>query len=135
MCLYKIMILSDLQWAHEPKERHKRGLLVIQERNSPLQGISVFGIQSRYEPEYLNLALRFRVDTSNELKALRKTMVDLGIQAFLVPSGDAHQSEYIAEADKRLKFISGFSGSSGMAAITFNKSALWTDGRLVLFLT
>lgn len=70
-----------------------------------------------------------RVDTSNELKALRKTMVDLGIQAFLVPSGDAHQSEYIAEADKRLKFISGFSGSSGMAAITFNKSALWTDGR------
>ncbi len=56
-------------------------------------------------------------------------MDSAGLDAFLVPSGDSHQSEYIAEADKRLKWISGFSGSSGFAVITKEKAALWTDGR------
>ena len=56
-------------------------------------------------------------------------MAKAGLDAFLVPSGDSHQSEYIADADKRLKWISGFSGSSGFAAITKDKAALWTDGR------
>ena len=60
---------------------------------------------------------------------LRKELENRGLDAFLVPSGDSHQSEYIAEADKRLKWISGFSGSSGFAAITKDSAALWTDGR------
>lgn len=49
--------------------------------------------------------------------------------AYIVPSGDSHQSEYIAECDMRRKFISKFSGSSGTAVITADKAALWTDGR------
>ena len=56
-------------------------------------------------------------------------MINSGLDAFLVPSGDSHQSEYIAGADKRLKWISGFSGSSGFAAITKDKAAFWADGR------
>ena len=56
-------------------------------------------------------------------------MANAGLDAFLVPSGDSHQSEYIAGADKRLKWISGFSGSSGFAAITKDKAAFWADGR------
>ena len=51
------------------------------------------------------------------------------IHAYIVPSGDAHQSEYIAECDKRRHFISGFTGSCGTAIITLEKAALWTDGR------
>lgn len=51
------------------------------------------------------------------------------IHAYIVPSGDAHQSEYIADCDARRKFISKFSGSNGTAIITLNKAALWTDGR------
>ena len=59
-------------------------------------------------------------------------MINAGLDAFLVPSGDSHQSEYIAEADERLKWISGFSGSSGFAVVTKEKAAFWTDGRLVI---
>lgn len=51
------------------------------------------------------------------------------IAALVVPSGDSHQSEYIAAADKRIKWISGFSGSSAFAVVTQSKAALWTDGR------
>lgn len=39
------------------------------------------------------------------------------------------QSEYVAEYDRRLEFISGFSGSNGQAIVTLYKAALWTDGR------
>lgn len=51
------------------------------------------------------------------------------IHAYIVPSGDAHQSEYIAECDSRRQFISKFTGSAGTAVITLDKAALWTDGR------
>nr|POE78520.1 putative xaa-pro aminopeptidase p [Quercus suber] len=47
----------------------------------------------------------------------------------LVPSEDAHSSEYIAPTDARREFISGFSGSAGTAVITQHKAALATDGR------
>ncbi|XP_017791834.1 PREDICTED: xaa-Pro aminopeptidase 1 isoform X2 [Habropoda laboriosa] len=52
-----------------------------------------------------------------------------GIQALIVSSNDAHQSEYLRERDKRIRFISNFSGSFGTAIITPNKALLWTDGR------
>ena len=71
------------------------------------------------------------MNTTKRLEDLRKELVLEGLDAFLVPSGDSHQSEYIAEADKRLKWISGFSGSSGFAAITKDRAAFWTDGRFV----
>ena len=73
--------------------------------------------------------VKFRVNTTTRLIDLRKELIRSGLDAFLVPSGDSHQSEYIAEADKRLKWISGFSGSSGFAVVTNENAALWTDGR------
>ncbi|KAL9982844.1 hypothetical protein ACROYT_G004953 [Oculina patagonica] len=51
------------------------------------------------------------------------------IQAYIIPSGDAHQNEYLASCDLRREFISGFSGSAGTAIVTETKAALWTDGR------
>ncbi|XP_031419450.1 xaa-Pro aminopeptidase 1 isoform X1 [Clupea harengus] len=54
------------------------------------------------------------------------------IQAYIVPSGDAHQSEYIAPCDCRREFISGFNGSAGTAIVTEQHAALWTDGRYFL---
>eukprot|EP00045_Choanoeca_perplexa_P005437 m.46133 g.46133 ORF g.46133 m.46133 type:complete len:607 (+) comp13119_c0_seq2:83-1903(+) len=51
------------------------------------------------------------------------------IHAYIVPSEDAHQSEYIAERDCRRAFISGFDGSAGKAIVATNAAALWTDGR------
>lgn len=51
------------------------------------------------------------------------------VQAYIIPSGDAHQNEYLASCDLRREFISGFSGSAGTAIVTETKAALWTDGR------
>ena len=72
------------------------------------------------------------MDTTVRLESLRKKLKDLELDAFLVPSGDSHQSEYVAPADKRRHWIGGFSGSSGFAVVTLSKAAMWTDGRYVL---
>ncbi|KZC14975.1 PREDICTED: xaa-Pro aminopeptidase 1 [Dufourea novaeangliae] len=52
-----------------------------------------------------------------------------GIQALIVDSVDAHQSEYLRKRDKRVQFISSFTGSFGTAIVTPNEALLWTDGR------
>lgn len=70
--------------------------------------------------------------TGHLLKRLRSLMQASSagaLNAYIVPSGDAHQSEYIAECDMRRHFISKFSGSAGTAVVTLDKAALWTDGR------
>uniref|UniRef100_A0A6B2L0I2 Peptidase M24 domain-containing protein n=1 Tax=Arcella intermedia TaxID=1963864 RepID=A0A6B2L0I2_9EUKA len=60
---------------------------------------------------------------------MRELLVKHSLAGYLVPSGDAHQSEYIQERDKRRHFISNFTGSSGLALIGKDHSWLWTDGR------
>lgn len=64
-----------------------------------------------------------------KLRCLMQASSSGSISAYIVPSGDAHQSEYIAECDMRRQFISKFTGSAGTAVITLDKAALWTDGR------
>ncbi|XGW19703.1 hypothetical protein V3C99_003501 [Haemonchus contortus] len=51
------------------------------------------------------------------------------IKAYLLPSTDAHQSEYLADHDFRVKFLTGFTGSNAYVAVTNDKAVLWTDGR------
>lgn len=65
----------------------------------------------------------------DKLEALRNLMKRNGIQAYYVPSEDAHQSEYIADSDRRRAWLTGFTGSAGSAVITDKDAALWTDGR------
>ncbi|KAI1868246.1 hypothetical protein JX265_007069 [Neoarthrinium moseri] len=69
------------------------------------------------------------VNTSARLAELRKLMKENSVDVYIVPSEDSHSSEYIAPCDARREFISGFSGSAGMAVITHEKAALATDGR------
>ncbi|XP_073452013.1 xaa-Pro aminopeptidase 1 isoform X2 [Aquarana catesbeiana] len=84
------------------------------------------------------MALRMAPKITTELlRQLRQTMrssrsVVEPIQAYIVPSGDAHQSEYIAPCDCRREFISGFNGSAGTAIVTEQSAAMWTDGRYFL---
>uniref|UniRef100_A0A7N0T7V3 Xaa-Pro aminopeptidase P n=1 Tax=Kalanchoe fedtschenkoi TaxID=63787 RepID=A0A7N0T7V3_KALFE len=54
------------------------------------------------------------------------------LDALVVPSEDYHQSEYVSARDKRRAFVSGFTGSAGLALITMNEALLWTDGRYFL---
>ena len=51
------------------------------------------------------------------------------ISAYIIPSSDAHNSEYLSDQFKRLQFISNFTGSSGTAVITNDHAILWTDSR------
>ncbi|MGN0170852.1 MAG: aminopeptidase P family protein [Lachnospiraceae bacterium] len=66
---------------------------------------------------------------AERISALRKKMDTLGIDAYVVPTDDFHQSEYVGEHFKTRKFISGFSGSYGTAVICKEDAGLWTDGR------
>ncbi len=70
--------------------------------------------------------------TSEKLTALRRLMKRNKIHAYLVPSTDPHQSEYVPALWRRREWLSGFTGSAGDVAITEHKAALWTDGRYFL---
>ena len=63
------------------------------------------------------------------LAALRKAMAAEGLDAFLVPRADAHQGEYVADADARLRWLTGFSGSAGLAIVTRDRAGVLVDGR------
>ncbi|MCD3351004.1 aminopeptidase P family protein [Clostridium botulinum D/C] len=63
------------------------------------------------------------------VEKLRQLMIKNGIDAYIVPSSDAHQSEYVSEHWKSRKWISGFTGSAGTCVITLDDAGLWTDGR------
>ena len=63
---------------------------------------------------------------------LRKVMQREGIDAWISPSSDAHQSEYPTEYDKCRRFLSGFTGSAGTLLVMKEEAFLWTDGRYFL---
>ncbi|KAG5390164.1 hypothetical protein IGI04_031705 [Brassica rapa subsp. trilocularis] len=71
---------------------------------------------------------------SEILSSLRSLMASHSppLDALVVPSEDYHQSEYVSARDKRREFVSGFTGSAGLALITKNEARLWTDGRYFL---
>ncbi|KAK8724909.1 hypothetical protein OTU49_010972 [Cherax quadricarinatus] len=73
-----------------------------------------------------------RVNTTDRVAQLRIQMMKSGFDAYIIPTDDEHQSEYVAPADKRRQYISGFSGSAGTAVVTRDHQALWTDGRYFL---
>ena len=66
------------------------------------------------------------------LEALRELMRREHLSAFIFPSTDAHQSEYVADHWKGREWISGFNGSAGTAVVTMTSAALWTDSRYFL---
>ena len=70
------------------------------------------------------------MQTINErLVALRRWMKENALTAFIFPSSDPHNSEYVADHWKTREWISGFSGSAGTAVVTLQHAALWTDSR------
>lgn len=69
------------------------------------------------------------MNVTERVKNLQDLMAKHKLDAYVVPSADPHQSEYVADAWKRREFISGFSGSAGLFACTKSESGLWTDGR------
>lgn len=68
----------------------------------------------------------------NRIERLRELMEREKIDAFIIPSSDAHNGEYIADHWKSREWISGFTGSAGTAVVTMKSAALWTDSRYFL---
>ena len=65
----------------------------------------------------------------DKLYIMRTLMKERGYDAYIIPHGDQHNNEYIAESDERIKFISNFSGSNGLGLVTNDVALMWTDGR------
>jgi Xaa-Pro aminopeptidase len=63
---------------------------------------------------------------------IRKAMAEQGLDGFLVPHEDEHQNEYLPEANDRLAWATGFTGSAGAAVILKDKAAIFVDGRYTL---
>ncbi|MES2034238.1 MAG: aminopeptidase P family N-terminal domain-containing protein, partial [Pseudomonadota bacterium] len=63
---------------------------------------------------------------------IREAMAAQGLDGFLVPHEDEHQNEYLPEANDRLAWATGFTGSAGAAVILRDRAAIFADGRYTL---
>jgi len=70
--------------------------------------------------------------TGESVAKLRELMDQHGVDAYIVPSTDPHQSEYVPALWQRRPFISGFKGSFGDVVVTGRMAGLWTDSRYFL---
>ena len=72
------------------------------------------------------------MEVTEKIAALQSLMAEQGMDAYIVPTADFHQSEYVGEHFMARAFLTGFTGSAGTAVVTRTKSYLWTDGRYFL---
>src|SRR5690349_20980506 len=66
------------------------------------------------------------------LIALRRELQRQGLDGFIVPRADEYLGEYVPPSAERLAWLTGFTGSAGLAALLADKAAVFTDGRYVL---
>lgn len=64
--------------------------------------------------------------------SLRAAIAARGLDGFLIPRADEHLGEYVPESAERLAFITGFTGSAGLAIVLSDRAAVWSDGRYTL---
>ena len=69
------------------------------------------------------------MNVPERIAKLRSLMEEKGIDIYVVPTADFHQSEYVGEHFKARAFMTGFTGSAGTAVFTKDEAGLWTDGR------
>ncbi|MFN3525854.1 MAG: aminopeptidase P family N-terminal domain-containing protein, partial [Paracoccus sp. (in: a-proteobacteria)] len=67
-------------------------------------------------------------DHAARLAALREALHADDLAGFIVPRADAHQGEYVADADARLAWLTGFTGSAGFAIIAPDRAGVFIDG-------
>ena len=72
------------------------------------------------------------MNSLERLTAVRTTIAAQGFAAFLIPHADEHLAEYLPPSAERLAWLTGFTGSAGMAVVLADQAAVWSDGRYVL---
>ncbi|CAH9145144.1 unnamed protein product [Cuscuta epithymum] len=121
---HSIRILHELQspFKFPSNSPHCRVLIVRSSSNITAKPSSQFQKKSRGPSQ------------EDKLHAIRElfSRPGINIDAYIIPSQDAHQSEFIAGCYMRRAYMSGFTGSAGTAVVTKDKAALWTDGRYFL---
>ncbi|MBV9538307.1 MAG: aminopeptidase P family N-terminal domain-containing protein, partial [Acidisphaera sp.] len=70
--------------------------------------------------------------SGRQLSDLRAEIARRDLDGFLVPRADEHLGEYVPPSGERLAFLTGFTGSAGLAIVLRDRAALFTDGRYVL---
>jgi Xaa-Pro aminopeptidase len=73
-----------------------------------------------------------RLPRAERLAALRRELAARGLDGFVVPRSDEHQGEYVPPRGQRLTWLSGFTGSAGLAVVLADRAALFVDGRYTL---
>ncbi|HET9715439.1 MAG TPA: aminopeptidase P family protein [Pseudolabrys sp.] len=73
-----------------------------------------------------------RAQSAARVASLRNELKKLGLQGFVVPRADRHQNEYLPPCEERLAWLTGFTGSAGLAVVLTDKAALFVDGRYTL---
>ena len=68
----------------------------------------------------------------NKLESLRGALKRAGVDGFIIPRADEHLGEYVPAGAERLRWLTGFSGSAGLAVVLADRAAAFTDGRYVL---
>jgi Xaa-Pro aminopeptidase len=72
------------------------------------------------------------VSFNDRLSSLRASFAGLGVSGVLVPRSDEHLGEYVPASAERLAWLTGFTGSAGLAIVLAERAAIFTDGRYVL---
>ncbi len=72
------------------------------------------------------------VASATRLAAVRNELVRRGAHGFLIPRADEHQGEYVAPRAERLAWLTGFTGSAGVAVVLLERAAIFVDGRYTL---
>jgi Xaa-Pro aminopeptidase len=73
-----------------------------------------------------------RMPRAERLMLLREKLAEQGLAGFIVPRADEHQGEYVPLCGQRLAWLTGFTGSAGMAAVLKERAAIFVDGRYTL---
>ncbi|HML15323.1 MAG TPA: aminopeptidase P family N-terminal domain-containing protein, partial [Xanthobacteraceae bacterium] len=68
----------------------------------------------------------------DRVAALRAELKRRGLDGFIVPHADCYQNEYVAPSEERLAWLTGFSGSAGVALVLAERAVLFVDGRYTL---
>lgn len=77
----------------------------------------------------MNGAAEGKMTVDQKLELLRAKMRERGMDAYMVPTADFHESEYVGDHFKCRQYLTGFTGSAGIAVVTMKEACLWVDGR------
>src|SRR5213076_1141193 len=73
-----------------------------------------------------------RAASAPRIAALRTELARRGLTGFIVPRADQQQNEYVPASEERLAWLTGFTGSAGMAVVLTHEAAIFVDGRYTL---